>query len=491
MEEIISKIVEEWFLTEPALFACYCTHSLEENRKMSVPMRSGRMKIEYNPDILKEWKTEKIEERLKYEIIRILLGHPYQRQPFKATKAALGMASDVTLTDTYNTPDTIEIPSDLKYDKGKCFEEYYALVAAYLARKAQEADSPPYDMEGQIDDGGGGASEDGTKNNSCDDDQSGDNENGQSHGQGDSDKPDGGDGMNGNEPLPDDGNDDWPEEEDGEDEGGGEDEEDDEDSDGEGDEDEKQENGPSEEQTEFDRMTREQTDSAGLWEEDPLSQEQIKEVIARAQRSRQWGSLGGHLVDEIIASTLVKIDYRRILSGFRASVLASTRHRTRMLPSRRYGFEFMGSKRDFCTRLLVAVDVSGSVSNEQVSQALSIINRFFKYGVEQIEVIQFDVDINGDPVSFKKAAKSLKIEGRGGTDFQMAIDFYCKGKYDGLIMITDGYAPEPKLPMPFRGNILWMIYKDYEQWNGCGVDCAFEWIDKLPRNKYTILPPVA
>ena len=151
----------------------------------------------------------------------------------------------------------------------------------------------------------------------------------------------------------------------------------------------------------------------------------------------------------------------------------------------------MGSKRDFCTHLLVAVDVSGSVSKKQVSQALSIINRFFRYGVEEIEVIQFDAVLVGDPIPFDKAQKKLHIGGRGGTDFQAAIDFYCKGKYDGLIMITDGFAPVPTLPAPFRGNILWMIYQGYEQWQGCGVDCALEWINKLPRNRYTILPPVA
>ena len=476
MEQLITKIIEEWFLTEPALFACYCTHTLAENKKMCVPMRSGKMRIEYNPDILRDWKTSKIEERLKYEVIRILLGHPYQRQPYKATKAALGLASDVTLADSYNKPDTIEIPKDLQYEKGKCFEEYYALVAAYLDR---EAESPPYDKEGMIDDGGGGASEDAQKPSNLDDQGEGDNHG--SGGQNDDESKEDNTPKQDKNGDPFDGEDDnqEPDDQNGDDDGSGEDEQ------------QEERAGNPREETEIERMAREEADSAELWEEDQLSHEQVKEVIARAQRSHQWGTLGGHLVDEIIASTIVKIDYRRILSMFRATVLASTRHRTRMLPSRRYGFEYMGSKRDFCTHLLVAVDVSGSVSTKQVSQALSIINRFFKYGVEEIEVIQFDAVLVGDPIPFDKAQKKLHIGGRGGTDFQPAIDFYCKGKYDGLIMITDGFAPVPTLPAPFRGNILWMIYQGYEQWQGCRDDCALEWINKLPRNRYAILPPVA
>ena len=55
MEELLSHIVEEWFLTEPLMFSAWCTHELVENTKMSVPMRTGKMRIEYNPDILEKW----------------------------------------------------------------------------------------------------------------------------------------------------------------------------------------------------------------------------------------------------------------------------------------------------------------------------------------------------------------------------------------------------------------------------------------------------
>ena len=71
MEDIISHIVEEWFLTEPLLFSAWCTHTLAENRKLHVPMRTGEMRIEYNPDILSDWTDEAIEERLKFEVILV------------------------------------------------------------------------------------------------------------------------------------------------------------------------------------------------------------------------------------------------------------------------------------------------------------------------------------------------------------------------------------------------------------------------------------
>ena len=419
MEEIIGKIVEDWFLSEPTLFATYCTHTLKENTRMIVPMRCGKMRIEYNPEILKDWDKKKIEERLKYEVIRILLGHPYQRQPYKATKGALGMASDVTLSTLYCKPTSITIPLDLKYDKGLCFEEYYKLVKEYLAAQVPQNQSTS---------------------------------NGTSIGNGEGDDDSGQNGTSNND------------EEDG--------------------------NAGTDSSID-DEVAPQQAESAELWEEDQLGQEVIREVIARSQRTKQWGSLSGHISDIIEASIIVRIDYRRVLSWFRATVLSSKRMLTRMRPSRRYGFQNMGIKREFCTRLLVAIDVSGSVNKKQVSQALAIINRFFKYGIENIDVIQFDAKILGDSISMKKASKSLKISGRGGTDFQEALDYFVNGKYDGLIMITDGYAEIPTLPDNASGNILWMIYDDeaFRTGDSQTLDEYTQWIATFPRSRYIILPP--
>ena len=84
------------------------------------------------------------------------------------------------------------------------------------------------------------------------------------------------------------------------------------------------------------------------------------------------------------------MDYRRILSQFRACIISQRCKLTRMKPNRRYGFEFMGSQFEPKTHLLVAVDVRGSIETEDLQNFFSIINRFFSYGVEAINVIAFD-----------------------------------------------------------------------------------------------------
>lgn len=475
IEEKIHKIAEDWFLMEPALFVIWCTHKLVKNEKLAVPMRSGRQMIEFNPEMMKDWNESEIAERLRFEVLRILLGHPYMRQPFKARKGILGLASDITLKSLYKDTSTLPVPSDLIYEKGKCFEEYYAHVRKYVEQKETETYSPPYEIDGGLlDDGGGGLDEDADckKSSSA------------------PDKSDDGSSCDGEiEETEEDSNDKYATEN--------------------GDDPELHDSGYDEEiagggressepdiggdTSEIENMMRPYTEAAELWEEDQLMQESIREKIEQVKRMNQWGSLPGKVVDEILASTIVRIDYRQILSMFRASVLSSSRKLTRMLPSRRYGFEYMGSKRDFTTDLLVAIDVSGSVTNEGISQALSIINRFFKYGVENIDVIQFDYGLQGEKMTMKKALKDkFKVQGRGGTDFQAPIDLFLKDGYDGLIMITDGFAAVPEVPKVFRGNILWLIYENewFDISRKQGLNKELSWIKDFPRSRYTVLPPV-
>lgn len=475
IEEKIHKIVEDWFLMEPALFVIWCTHKLVKNEKLAVPMRSGRQMIEFNPEMMKDWNESEIAERLRFEVLRILLGHPYMRQPFKARKGILGLASDITLKSLYKDTSTLPVPSDLIYEKGKCFEEYYAIVRKYVEHKETETYSPPYEIDGGLlDDGGGGLDEDadGKKSSSAPDkSDDGSNCDGEIE-ETEEDSYDKYATENGDDPeLHDSGDDE-------EIAGGGR---------------ESSEPDMGGDTSEIENMMRPYTEAAELWEEDQLMQESIREKIEQVKRMNQWGSLPGKVVDEILASTIVRIDYRQILSMFRASVLSSSRKLTRMLPSRRYGFEYMGSKRDFTTDLLVAIDVSGSVTNEGISQALSIINRFFKYGVENIDVIQFDYGLQGEKMTMKKALKDkFKVQGRGGTDFQAPIDLFLKEGYDGLIMITDGFAAVPEVPKVFRGNILWLIYENewFDISRKQGLNKELSWIKDFPRSRYTVLPPV-
>jgi len=155
-----------------------------------------------------------------------------------------------------------------------------------------------------------------------------------------------------------------------------------------------------------------------------------------------------------------------------------------MRPSRRFGFTNMGSRYQLATNLLVAVDVSGSVTEKSLSYFFSAINRFFKYGIEKLDVIQFDWELKSDmPLTMKKAKREIKIQGRGGTSFQPAADFYCAHpEYDGLIYLTDGYAEIPTFNTKRPIDVLWILTSknEFEQHK--------EWIKSIKGNRATYIP---
>lgn len=189
-----------------------------------------------------------------------------------------------------------------------------------------------------------------------------------------------------------------------------------------------------------------------LWDEDEMAATLIDGII---QSAKDWGSLAGSFAEMLKASTRARIDWRNVLSGFRASILSSERKLTRMRPNRRTGFENMGSIRRFDTRLLVAVDVSGSISSQDLSYFYGVINSAFRYGFTSIDVIQFDAGVR-IVQTLRKVMREVGVIGRGGTSFQEPIDYAHENGYDGLVILTDGYAPEPSIPDGMRCKLVWV-----------------------------------
>lgn len=362
MQERYTHILERWFITEPPLFSVLCLHELVQNTQMSCPLRSGRKKLEYNPDIVREMSDDGLEEALRAEAVRLLLKHPYERRPEGCSQKAMGLGSNLVVGDNYKHPRfRIETPEDFGLKTGMSYEWYARMV------------------EQQNESGGQG------------------------------------------------GND--------------------------GDDDGQQ------------SMSDKHRDLAELWDEDELTVQMINEVI---NTTKSWGSLGGNFAELLQASVKAKINWRNIFAGFRASIISSKRKLTRMKPNRRTGFENMGSVRRFDTKLLVAVDVSGSISTESLKYFYGVINSAFRYGFESIDVIQFDCGVRAVH-NLKKVIKDVAIVGRGGTSFQEPIDYAHENGYDGLVVLTDGYAPEPTIPDGFRTGILWVCenescLKQHKRW---------------------------
>ena len=351
MKDRYTRILERWFITEPPLFQVLCIHELIPNTRMACPLRSGRKRLEYHPDFVREMSDEALEEALRAEAVRLLLKHPYERRPEGCSQSTMGLASNLVIGDNYKHPRLrIETPEEMGLISGMNYEWY----ARTIERQQEKQDRS------------------------------------------------------------------------GEGNGGG--------------------SGEGEEKRERFR------DLAELWEEDELTIQMINEVIST---TKSWGSLGGNFAEKLKASLMAKINWRNVFSGFRASIIFSRRKLTRMKPNRRTGFDNMGSVRQFDTKLLVAVDVSGSISTKNLAYFYGVINSAFRYGFESIDVIQFDHGVRAVH-NLKKVIRDVAVLGRGGTSFQEPVNYAHENGYDGLVILTDGYAPQPVIPEGFKTDILWV-----------------------------------
>ena len=107
--------------------------------------------------------------------------------------------------------------------------------------------------------------------------------------------------------------------------------------------------------------------------------------------------------------------------------------------------------------ILVAIDTSGSVNKDSILEFFNEIHHIHKSGVN---VWVADCDASVSNVYEYKGKTPEFITGRGGTDFDPAIEYYNEHshKFNTLIYLTDGEcsAPtvKPKTPM------LWVLCSD-------------------------------
>lgn len=462
MDSRIQHIVEKWYLSEIALFQIFGTHNLERNDTISCPFRCGRGIIEYNQQIVDSLPEDEVELYLKAEIIRILLKHPYDRQPDGCKRDSMSAGSDLVLSDNYDF-ERIKLrkPTDYNLEGNQSYEWYsYRVDALSYHEQSKETENDEENNSHQSD--------------SLEDIDSMDNQSSSDDAEDNSDSEE----VNTNDSafseeieiqLPNGSIIKIPSKADSNKQSKAKNPTD--------------ADNPNQEREEENRdfnSTNSDFDKSALWEEDALMSSSIDIEIDNIEASQSWGSLAGSISGMILANTKAKIDYRKVLAGFRASVLSSKRHLTRMRPNRRTGFENMGSIRRFDTNILVAVDVSGSVDDDSLRHFFSIINKAFKYGIENIDTIQFDTEVKM-PVKFEKAQKEIKILGRGGTSFQPVFNYAAEHpEYDGLIIFTDGGAPKPVKPKGMTCKVAWVCdtqknYESNKQWmREFGRSCAIK-----------------
>ncbi|MDM4014826.1 DUF2201 family putative metallopeptidase [Roseiconus lacunae] len=421
--ERITHVVEGWFISEPLLFSAWTLHDVViEPRIETIRVQHGR--IEYNPAFIDSLRKHELRSVLTFEAMRILLGHPYDRRQPRTELSY--MASNLSVQECLRSDLPIDrarqVFGDEQFDD-QYFEFYYQEL---LQRQQSDEDSDP----GQSDDDESQSRSKSPSTNSQDEQQH--------------ETPDDDSVADDASAAADEGH-----------------------RSGETGSSAPESSESASQRTSSDSLlqayadpTRVGQENADGWESDDLFQNEVQTTIREAAETDGWGTIAGSAKEKILSTLEPIVDYRAILRSFRQSVLSVNRRLTRMKPSRRYGFTQMGSRYDFTTKLLFAVDVSGSMGAKDLRLGFSIVGRFFQYGVESIDVLWFDEQIRSEPMTLRRARNQFEVIGRGGTNFQPLMDYIDDHRgYDGLLVFTDGYAPVPTKPKNSKTRILW-LFKD-------------------------------
>lgn len=421
-EKRIKGILKNWFYSEPLLYSVYLTHTLVENPSLKIPFRSGKRRLEFSPDSICKLSDSILEEQLKIELFRILLMHPYQRQPYNCHKKSLYLASDVVIyqllyQDLVNKNTKVEVQlAGVEYLKSQAVR--FGMLEHPLGEKWIGSEELKFFQRNlQIQMGSGNlmlldhlSFEQWYKwilflisQTSIGGEQAGNSFYNDSN-----------------------------------------------------------------------------IEEAGeLWEEDESLQQELSSQIKKADIEEGWGGLGGNAQINLRDEANFSFDYRRALAKFRQNIVSANRTLTRMRPSRRYGFKAMGSRYERKANILIGVDVSGSITDESYNNFYHAIKNFFFLGlIERIDLMFFDVNLkNTKPIQFKKKIALEEIKGRGGTNFQPVLNYFAENKseYSGLIIFTDGEGAVPSVKSD-TSNILWILdsriaYEKNSQWIKKTVGC--------------------
>lgn len=200
-------------------------------------------------------------------------------------------------------------------------------------------------------------------------------------------------------------------------------------------------------------------DGHSLWSESEGSKEELKEKIRQAvntaaDKTKAAGKMTAE--NELMLERLnyKPRDWKADLKKFAARALETALESSKKKRNRRYGIMYPGVIKVETLHIGVAIDTSGSISDEALNQFMAEVGNIAKHA--KVTVVEADSEVKNAYIFDPK--KTYKVKGRGGTAYQPAFDYFTsETDVDGVIYFgdMDNYDSEdlkkPKYP------VLWAI----------------------------------
>lgn len=194
-------------------------------------------------------------------------------------------------------------------------------------------------------------------------------------------------------------------------------------------------------------------------EQDALATQWQQRMAGAALQAQQAGKLGGMLARLVGELLQPKLPWRMLLARYMTQIARDDYSYAR--PSRREGEMIMPSLRSSQANIVVALDTSGSVSSQELSEFLAEINTLKAQLRASITLHACDTELAKDGPWVFEAWEEFKLpkefHGGGGTDFRPIFEWIERnGKSpDMLLYFTDAEGEFPSIEPAYP--VIWLV----------------------------------
>jgi len=152
-----------------------------------------------------------------------------------------------------------------------------------------------------------------------------------------------------------------------------------------------------------------------------------------------------------------EIPWGAILRNFVSFSSKVKREPTWKRPNRRFGEEFQGRRKVQTLKIMVCIDESGSVRDEEWKQFLAEIDGIHKTKLAAITIVKFTAAVE-KVFEYKNIEEVAAERHYGGTNFQPCLELAKTERPDCVVFLTDGYNSEyDNLEYPRFNSVLFCL----------------------------------
>jgi predicted metal-dependent peptidase len=198
-----------------------------------------------------------------------------------------------------------------------------------------------------------------------------------------------------------------------------------------------------------------------IWEDSSaIDEKTLQEFTEKFIDNAQKGSIPNYLESMIssLKNSRGELPWNLYLKKLMGTVESNQKktitRRNRRQPDR---LDIRGQLRSHQAKIVVALDISGSISDQEFNQAVQEVLAIVKNYNQEITIIECDNEIRR--VYKVKAVKDIKdrLNIRGGTRFTPVFEYANHHKVNLLVYFTDGKGEEKLQTIPRGYKTLWVI----------------------------------